>query len=289
MKVAIYTQKQDIETSHYLDEFIHILTTQYHVECLIHQDSFSKLKLSYQLKTFKDKINLKENKIDLLFSFGGDGTILNTLTFIEDLEIPIVGVNMGRLGFLACFSKEELFSKLDDILSNQFEISTRNILKIKTKNATIDFPYALNDVCITRKETTSMITIDSYIDNDFLTVFWGDGLVISTPTGSTAYNLSCGGPILSPNSNNLALTPIAPHNLNLRPLILSDDTEIRLIVKSRVPSFSLSLDSRLYELKLDDEIKIHKANFKLHLVVDKNINFFETLRRKLLWGQDKRN
>ena len=151
------------------------------------------------------------------------------------------------------------------------------------------FPFALNDVSISRKETTAMITVESYINGEFLNIFWGDGVIISTPTGSTAYSLSCGGPIITPNNANFAITPIAPHNLNVRPLIVNDDVEIRLKVKSRVSEYSLSLDSRLFHMPIDVEMTFRKAPFKISLVHPNNLSFYETIRQKLLWGNDKRN
>ena len=203
------------------------------------------------------------------------------------MGIPVVGVNTGRLGFLASFTKEEVFDNIDKVLNKQLIITQRSVIKVNGVN--IDFPYALNDVTISRKETTSMITVNSYINDEFLNVFWGDGLIISTPTGSTAYSLSCGGPIISPENDNFAITPIAPHNLNVRPLILKDDVKIRLKVESRVPQYSLSLDSRLYHIDTLEEISLEKAPFTLSLVQPDDISFFETIRQKLLWGNDKRN
>lgn len=288
MKAAIYSQKKDLDTFLYLSKFISELEKR-GVESVLYEGLSVDLAFSKHFKTFNNKEELKALEVDLFFSFGGDGTILNALIFVQDLEIPIVGVNTGRLGFLACFSKEEIFQNIDKILAGETILSRRSVIEVSAGNSKIDFPYALNDLSITRKETTSMITIDSYIDDEFLTVFWGDGLVISTPTGSTAYNLSCGGPIISPRTDDFVLTPIAPHNLNVRPIILKDDVEIKLNVESRVPEFLLSLDSRLYNVSTDDPITVKKANFEVSLMMTKRINFYETLRQKLLWGKDKRN
>ena len=151
------------------------------------------------------------------------------------------------------------------------------------------FPYVLNDISVSRKETTSMITVDSFLNGEFLNTFWGDGVLVSTPTGSTAYSLSCGGPIIAPNTDTFVVTPIAPHNLNVRPLVVNNNVEIRLKVDSRVPQYSLSLDSRLVHMNQNVEILIRKAPFKIHLVQPKNLSFYETIRQKLLWGMDKRN
>ncbi|CAM3349300.1 NAD kinase [Elizabethkingia occulta] len=286
MKAAIYTQKRDLDTFLYLSRFISELNKR-NVTAVLHKDTAEGLQFSKVFPIFSNKEDLKDQEIDYFFSFGGDGTILNALIFVQDLGIPVVGVNTGRLGFLASFTKEEVFDNIDKVLNKELIITQRSVIKVNGVN--IDFPYALNDVTISRKETTSMITVNSYINDEFLNVFWGDGLIISTPTGSTAYSLSCGGPIISPENDNFAITPIAPHNLNVRPLILKDNVKIRLKVESRVPQYSLSLDSRLYHIDTLEEISLEKAPFTLSLVQPDDISFFETIRQKLLWGNDKRN
>ena len=286
MKAAIYTQKRDLDTFLYLSRFISELNKR-NVTAVLHKDTAEGLQFSKVFPIFSNKEDLKDQEIDYFFSFGGDGTILNALIFVQDLGIPVVGVNTGRLGFLASFTKEEVFDNIDKVLNKELIITQRSVIKVNGVN--IDFPYALNDVTISRKETTSMITVNSYINDEFLNVFWGDGLIISTPTGSTAYSLSCGGPIISPENDNFAITPIAPHNLNVRPLILKDNVKIRLKVESRVPQYSLSMDSRLYHIDTLEEISLEKAPFTLSLVQPDDISFFETIRQKLLWGNDKRN
>lgn len=290
MKAAIYSQKKDLDTFLYLNKFISELALR-DVSVVLHAEMAERLKFTKDFDTFSGKEELRQKDVNIVFSFGGDGTILNALTFIQDLEIPIIGVNTGRLGFLANFSKDEIFTELDAIiLDKNYNISKRSVIKITSNDdANIDFPFALNDVSISRKETTSMITVESYINDDFLNVFWGDGLIISTPTGSTAYSLSCGGPIISPANDNFVITPIAPHNLNVRPLIVKDDTKIKLTVKSRVQEYTLALDSRLYHMQVGNEIMIEKANFSLFLIKPKKFSFYETIRQKLLWGNDKRN
>jgi NAD+ kinase len=193
------------------------------------------------------------------------------------------------LGFLASFTKEEILLELDEIIRGEVKISKRSVIEIVSPSNSIFFPFALNDVTISRKETTAMITVNSYINDEFLNVFWGDGVIISTPTGSTAYSLSCGGPIITPSNQNFVITPIAPHNLNVRPIIVSDDVEIRLKVESRVPQYSLSLDSRLIHMETDVELVLRKAKFQISLIHPNNLSFYETIRQKLLWGKDKRN
>ncbi len=288
MKAAIYTQKKDLDTFLYLSRFISELDKR-GTEAVLFAGMVETMQFSKEFKTFNNKEELKAQNIELFFTFGGDGTIVNSLLFIQDLEIPIVGVNTGRLGFLSSFTKEEVFHELDLILQGEYNLSKRSVIEITSPNKGFFYPYALNDVTISRKETTSMITVDSYIDDEFLNVFWGDGVIISTPTGSTAYSLSCGGPIISPNNDNFVITPIAPHNLNVRPIIVNDDVEIRLKIESRVPQYSLSLDSRLTHIDTNVEIRMKKAKFKVLLVQPANISFFETIRQKLLWGKDKRN
>ena len=288
MKAAIYTQKNDLDTFLYLSKFISELD-KLGVKSVIYSGTATSMQFSKDFETFSSREDLKTQNVELFFTFGGDGTIVNSLLFIQDLEIPIVGVNTGRLGFLASFTKEEIFNELEQILSGDYKISKRSVIEIISPKKGLFFPYALNDITISRKETTSMITVESYIDGEFLNVFWGDGVIISTPTGSTAYSLSCGGPIISPNNENFVITPIAPHNLNVRPLIVNDGVEIKLKVDSRVPQYSLSLDSRLVHIDTDVEIRLRKARFKLHLVQPRNLSFYETIRQKLLWGKDKRN
>ena len=288
MKAAIYSQKKDLDTFLYLSKFISELTNK-GVKPILYEQLHKDLEFSKDFATFKDKKDLEANVVDFFFSFGGDGTILNALQFIKELEVPVIGVNTGRLGFLASFSKEEIFDHIDEIISKDMNFSRRSVLKVSSSGTPFPLPYALNDVCVSRNETTSMITIETHINDQFLTYYWGDGLIVSTPTGSTAYSLSCGGPIISPGNGILALTPIAPHNLNVRPIVLRDDIEITLKVESRVPQFSVSLDSRLYHMKTGDVITINKAPFQLILMHPKDLSFFGTLRQKLLWGKDKRN
>ena len=238
--------------------------------------------------TFKSNEDMWKD-LDLFFTFGGDGTILAAITIVQDSHVPMVGVNTGRLGYLAGINKKEFLSNLDDILSKNFKISSRSLVKIHSPGLHLKFPFALNEVTVMRKETTSMITIDAFIDDQLINSFWCDGLIISTPTGSTGYSLSCNGPIISPETENLVITPIAPHNLNVRPLVLPDCVEIRLKVHSRVPEFSLSLDSRLDSIGVDYEICVKKADYKINIVQLNHSNYLETLRQKLFWGIDRRN
>ena len=239
-------------------------------------------------KTF-DVLN---SSFDLLISIGGDGTILRAVTFVKDLGIPIVGINAGRLGFLATIPKEYIEKAIDDILNGNYRISERSLLSITTSPENEDIKnmnFALNEIAVSRKDTTSMITVETYLNDEYLTSYWSDGLIISTPTGSTGYSLSCGGPVITPDTNSLTLTPIAPHNLNARPLVITDSTEIKLKVSGRENTYLVSLDSRIATINNETILTIKKADFNVKMIELLDESFLNTLRKKLLWGEDKRN
>ncbi|MBR9757403.1 MAG: NAD kinase [Algicola sp.] len=240
------------------------------------------------LNTFKTL----DSSYDLLISIGGDGTILRAITHVKNLGIPIVGINAGRLGFLATIQNENIPAAMDDILTGNYKISERSLLQIHTTPKHPDLAelnFALNEIAISRKNTTSMITVATKLDGEYLTSYWSDGLIVSTPTGSTGYSLSCGGPVIAPTTKSLILTPIAPHNLNARPLVITDSTEIELKVTGREEHYLVSLDSRLATLNNDAVLTIKKAPFKIKMIELHNESFLDTLRKKLLWGEDRRN
>lgn len=233
-----------------------------------------------------------DDSYDALISIGGDGTILRAVTYIKDFGIPVIGINTGRLGFLATIQKGEIKSALIQILKDNYKISERSLLMISADPETSEFSdlnFALNEIAISRKNTTSMITVETKLDGEYLTSYWADGLIISTPTGSTGYSLSCGGPVITPTANNFVLTPIAPHNLNARPLVIPDSTEIELKVSGREENFLVSLDSRLATLNINTSVTVKKADFKIKMIELKKESFLDTLRKKLLWGEDRRN
>ncbi|MGS2762155.1 NAD kinase [Sinomicrobium sp. M5D2P9] len=229
---------------------------------------------------------------DMFFSMGGDGTILRTVLYIRDLGIPVLGINTGRLGFLATVQKENIRQAVESIVGEEYNVVDRTLLEITTNPENEDLTelnFALNEVAVSRKDTTSMITVATYLNDEYLTSYWADGLIIATPTGSTGYSLSCGGPVLTPDTTSFVITPIAPHNLNARPLVIPDDTVIRLRVSGREPNYLVSLDSRLATLPEETEIIIKKAPFAVKMVELRAESFLKTLRNKLLWGEDKRN
>lgn len=233
-----------------------------------------------------------DDSYNLFFSIGGDGTLLKSVTFVRDLHIPIVGINTGRLGFLATIQKENIKESLKEILQGNYSISERTLLSIETlpkTDALSSLNFALNEIAVNRKNSTSMIKVDTWIDNEYLNSYWSDGLIIATPTGSTGYSLSCGGPVIHPSSNNMVITPIAPHHLNARPLVIPDNKVISLKVSGREESYLISLDSRIATLQNDTEITIRKAPFTIKMVQLNEDSFIKTLREKLLWGEDKRN
>lgn len=227
--------------------------------------------------------------IDFLFSVGGDGTFLETVTLVRESGIPVLGVNIGRLGFLSYISQETLAESLERVFSGKFDIEERMLLKVETTgNELKDLDVALNEVRL-HKNSGSLINVHVRINDEFLSAYWADGLLLSTPTGSTAYNLSVGGPIVVPESNSFILSPIAPHNLTVRPIVLPDSATLQLTVDTRDPRFQLALDSRTTDVDMDTIVTIHKADYTLKMIRIENISFFSTLRNKLMWGADKRN
>ena len=229
---------------------------------------------------------------DYLFSIGGDGTLLRSIPFVKDTENPILGINTGRLGFLTSLQKESLNEALDKFFDKKFKLIKRDLLALELSYPfeEIDkFSYALNEISINRKNTTAMLSIKTQIDKEFLTTYWADGLIISTPTGSTGYSLSSGGPILTPETEGIVLNPIAPHNLNIRPLVVPNKASIEIQVDGRGEDHLISLDSRIYTIENGTQIQIKKAPFSVFTVELEEDNYFKTLREKLFWGYDARN
>lgn len=293
MKVGIYGQSNNEITKKYVRFLIDIFN-QNKVSIVFEEKFYEYLKndinnLNY--KTFTSYNDL-DSSYDLFFSVGGDGTFLRSISFVRDLNIPIIGINTGRLGFLATIQKEDIEQAIHEILNKKYVIQERTLLCVKTDDNNKDITelnFALNEVSVSRKNTASMITVETYLDNEFLNTYWSDGLIISTPTGSTGYSLSCGGPIISPTSKNLVLTPIAPHSLSVRPLVIPQETIIKLKVDSRTNEALLTLDSRITTINNTTNITVEKCNFTLKTVQLNSQSFIKTLREKLLWGEDKRN
>ncbi|MFE3846502.1 NAD kinase [Flavobacterium sp. LB3P45] len=294
MKVAIYGQYYQNSTEPIIkDIFVFFNTNK--VEMVI---DLAFLKILYEkkivqkeYKTFESHTEL-DASFDMLISIGGDGTILRAATLVRDSEVPILGINAGRLGFLATVQKENIAAFMQFVIEKKYTLSKRTLLSLSCSpnNESIqDINFAMNEITVSRKDTTSMITIDTYLNDEFLNSYWADGLIISTPTGSTGYSLSCGGPILTPDVKSLVITPIAPHNLNARPLVVPDETEIRLKISGREENYLVSLDSRITSVKNESILTIKKTPFQINMVEIPEETFLKTLRTKLLWGEDKRN
>ncbi len=229
---------------------------------------------------------------DLFISYGGDGTILRSAIIVRDSGIPVLGINAGRLGFLAQIPEEKAVDALEKFLEGRYVLQPRSLLQARTipdKGKPGEMNFALNEITVTRKNSTSMIKVAAYIDEEFLSYYWADGLIIATPTGSTGYSLSCGGPIVHPDTKTFIINAIAPHNLTVRPLIIPDKHVINLKPEGREREFLLSLDSRVMSLPFSTEIEIRKAPFHINFVQIEGYTFIQTLRKKLFWGFDNRN
>jgi len=237
---------------------------------------------------FEEQSGLKD--VDIVFSIGGDGTFLETVTFVKDSGIPIVGINSGRLGFLADISKEEIEAALKEIFEGKYKIRKLDLLTAYAdKDEFVSLSFALNELAITKIDSSAMITIHVYSNDEYFNSYWADGLIISTSTGSTAYSLSVGGPILHPETSNFVITPIAPHNLTVRPIVVPSDVEFTLKMETRAGKYLVSLDSRSRILDENTVIHVKKADFQINVVELTNQSFYTTLRNKLMWGVDKRN
>jgi len=292
MNIAIYGHPFDSTSNSFIYELFDVLNRK-KVKIFIYKPFKDFLSHNTLLKIDKHECFSSHedfsNEINLMVSIGGDGTFLETINFVRDKNIPIVGINSGRLGFLANIAKNNVEEAINDLLSNNFSIEERTLLELDTNGKLFkDFNFALNEVTIQKAQTSSMIKVEINVNDEHLNTFWTDGIIISTPTGSTAYNLSAGGPIVVPNSHNLIITPILPHNLTARPIVLSDNNELAIKVTGRSSSFLCSLDSNSETFSSDLEIKIRKAPFTIKVVKLKGKSFYKTLRDKLMWGADKR-
>ena len=293
MKIAVYGPLYNERSKSTIKILIEYLKNR-SVDVFFEKDFYeSVLKISnIDIESFScDTFKSLDNSFDLLISIGGDGTILRAITYVKDLNIPIVGINTGRLGFLATIPMNTVEKALDEIFEGNYRISKRSLLAITVGEgeAVFDLNFALNEITVSRKNTTSMISVETWLDDEYLTSYWADGLIVSTPTGSTGYSLSCGGPVIMPESDSFVLTPIAPHNLNARPLVISSNKIIKLKVSGREDEHLVSLDSRIKTLPNNTTMTIQKAPFNMHMIELKDERFIETLRKKLLWGADQRN
>ena len=291
MKVAIHG-KPFLETSKTViqqvfdkikDKNIDLIVSDVFAELLNHSGVTTQ-----PFSTYNEKID--DQGVDFLFTLGGDGTLLEAITHVGNLEVPILGINTGRLGFLATTSRDELINAIEAVFDKNYSIDNRTLLKLESETELFQkASYALNDFAILKKDTSAMIVVHAYIDGDFLNSYWADGIIVSTPTGSTGYSLSCGGPIVLSKSGDFIITPVSPHNLTVRPLVVPDSSKLTFKIEGRNNNFLISLDSRYRTVEEDVELSISKENFKVKLIKLKDYNFFDTLRQKLNWGLDVRN
>lgn len=292
MKIAIYGREFNESVLPFVQQVFKALSL-YKIEVVVYAKFYNFLKnkvtLPTNISTFSGHQELL-SKGDVLLSLGGDGTLLDTLSLVRDSQIPVIGINFGRLGFLASINKNEIDTAIDALVKGEYTLDKRGILNIESKNNLFgDENFALNDITIHRRDNSAMMIIHAYMNGEFVNSYWADGLIIATPTGSTAYSLSCGGPIILPNAQNFVITPIAPHNLNVRPIIVPDDVELTFEIEARSTKFLVSCDSRTETVDRSVKITINKAKFNVNLIRLNNETYLTTLRNKLLWGIDTRN
>lgn len=292
MRVAIFGKVYDESQHSYIQLLIDELNNRQAKLCF-YKPYFEKIKEILKLPDdvcFYESHQQLRNHADIMFSIGGDGTMLDTLPFVRDSGIPILGINLGRLGFLSSIPKDEIKTAIDNVWKRNYYLEQRALIQlVKPDNLFGELNFALNDLTIYRTNSASLLTIHVYIDDKFLNTYWGDGLIVSTPTGSTAYSLSVGGPIVTPGSQNFVIAPIASHNLTVRPIVIQDSNIIRIRVEGRENDYQLTMDSRQKTLGMKEEIILEKCNFKVNLVQMYDKDFYTTIREKLLWGKDIRN
>ena len=292
MQVLIYgktVSRQQVPFVHQLFELLHAEKATVYVYLPYHLEIKDKFEIKSKVHLIANYEDLLGKEIDYIMTLGGDGTILSAVTLIRDLQIPIMGINLGRLGFLASIEQRYIDRALDLLKLGKFSLEGRTMLYLDSNQPIFgETPFALNDFAILKRDNSSMIIIHAYINGEFLNSYWADGLIVSTPTGSTGYNLSCGGPIVFPDSNSIILTPVAPHNLNVRPIVISDDSELTFEVEGRTENFLCTLDSRFELITSDYKLKIRKCDFEIKLVQLHEMSFSKTMRNKLMWGFDTR-
>lgn len=288
MKVALYSRGLDAEQNapmqFLLSELLSHKATVFLFEPLKHQLPPN------DFETFNGYVDLVAKGVEYLISIGGDGTILDAVTLVRDSNIPILGINFGRLGFLASLSKNEITIAVESLVNHSFIIDKRSLIHIDSNIGLFgETPFALNEFALHKRDISPMIKIHTYINGEFLNTYWADGLIVSTPTGSTGYNLSCNGPILFPETSSFVITPVAPHNLNVRSIVVSDDNIISFRVEGRADEYICVMDARREWVKMDVQIAVKKENFSVNLIRLNENSFLSTLRTKLIWGMDKRN
>ena len=293
MRVAIYSRFLEKELLEDLQHLVNALSAE-RVDMLVYEPLYRSIELGVcwpeNIKLFQIHSDLVAEEIDFLISLGGDGTLLDTVTLIRDKAIPVVGINFGRLGFLASIGRSELQTAVQSLVKRSITIDKRSMIHLDANVPLFgDVPYGLNEFAIHKTDTSPMIKIHTYLNGEFLNTYWADGLIVSTPTGSTGYSLSCNGPVVFPESNSFVITPVAPHNLNIRPIVVPDHNIISFEIEGRAESFICALDSRKEIVDKKVQLAVRREHFDLHLVRLNETNFLQTLRNKLSRGLDTRN
>lgn len=293
MHVLVYGRQFKDKDQPYIQELFDSLS-EAEAEIHVYTPYFDEIKKHIHFKaacaTFDSYRDFSSRRIDFAVVLGGDGTMLSGVTLVRDSGVPMLGINLGRMGFLATTDKQQVRDAIDKLVNNRFVIIERVMLYMESNPPLFgEMPYALNDCTLLKRDTSSMITIHTYLNGDYLNSYWADGLVIATPTGSTGYSLSCGGPVVFPGSGNFVITPVAPHNLNVRPIVISDESVISFEIEGRAENFICSLDSRFELINAHHQIALRKNDFKTRLVQLQDVTFLNTIREKLGWGEDVRN
>jgi NAD+ kinase len=292
MRVAIYGRKVNKQTAEYFTKLLQILEEfgwKPVIEEELNNQLIQKAGVSADYEVFRNHKDFHSG-LDLVISMGGDGTFLKTVSYIRNSGVPIMGINTGRLGFLANISKDAMYETLSQVKNKEYEFQLRSLLRVHTEEDLFGADnFALNELTLHKKDTSSMITVHASLDNKYLNTYWADGLIVATPTGSTAYSLSCGGPIITPGCQVHILNPIAPHNLNVRPMVVPDHLPISLEVEGRDRTYLLSLDGNSKSIRQGEQVVIRKAEFMINVVKFEDNNFLDTIRNKMLWGIDTRN
>lgn len=293
MKIAIYGRLVQKDALPFVQQLFNLLEVR-NMQFFIHEEYYSHLINNIQFKKTPELFNENNRnfikEIDYMISVGGDGTLLDTVTIVKDSNVPILGINIGRLGFLASIGKDEISSCIDAIEQGTFTTDERTLIHLDSNIQLFKGDnYALNEFTIHKKDSSAMITIHTYINGEFMMSYWADGLIVSTPTGSTGYSLSCGGPIIFPASGNFVITPVAPHNLNIRPIVVSDESVISFEIEGRSDHFLVTLDSRFESVDSAIQLAVRKEDFTVKLLRFQEQNFLDTLRNKLGLGYDQRN
>jgi NAD+ kinase len=292
MQIALFGRRFNPDYLPVIARMVRILeknTEIFYIKDTLYQHLMDGVSFTKPVKLFENHSGLPSTCFCMI-SIGGDGTLLDTLPLVRNSGIPVLGINTGRLGFLSSVSTDEMDSALQALMDRNFRIDQRSLIKLDAEEELFgSFPYALNELTILKRENTTMIAISAYVNDLYLNTYWADGLMVSTPTGSTGYSLSCAGPIISPDSETFVITPVASHNLTVRPIIIKDDSVVKLRVEGRVKNHLIVMDSRSVQRETPIDLYITRAGFKVNIICLENNDFFKTIRNKLAWGFDKRN